>query len=131
MRGASVELVGDFDHAEARFLRSQFDDCRIELAVRSRIDGRTALLRWQPAAGVDPKAVETGASAVTDRRRRPPLAWYVLEHEPDLRLAPIASGPDLHERYPNHFPADAVPDQPARKGCLPFGWMFWPPFTPP
>ena len=48
MRESSVELVGDFASAEARFLRSQFDDCRIELAARSRLDRRTALLRWHP-----------------------------------------------------------------------------------
>lgn len=130
MRHASVELVGDFQTAEARFLRSQFDDCRIELAARSWLDHCTALLRWRPSADVGAPALKTGPPSVTDRRRRPPVAWYVLEHEPDLHLTPIASGPDLRERYPNHFPADAVPDRPARKGCWPFGWMFWPPFTP-
>lgn len=126
MSRESVELVGDFDSAEARFLRSQFDDCRIELIARSLLDGRTALLRWQPATDLHPRAVETSTPNVTDRRRRPAVAWYVLEHQPDLRLIPIAAGPDLHERYPGHFPSDAVPDQPARKGCLPFGGLLWP-----
>ena len=130
MRGASVELVGDFDSAEARFLRRQFDNCRIELTARSRLDRRTALLRWQPTAD-DASQTTAGGPRLTDRRRRPPAAWYVLEHEPDLRLTPIASGADLADRYPDHFAPDAVPDLPARKGCLPFGWMFWPPFTPP
>ncbi len=124
MHDASVELRGDFDTTEARFLRTQFDECRIELAARSLLDQRTALLRWQPAAGIDANAVETSASAVTDRRRRPPVAWYVLGRQPDLHLTPIASGRDLHDRYPGHFPPDAVPDQPARKGCLPFGGFF-------
>lgn len=124
MSNAPVELVGDFTSAEARFLRSQFDDCRIDLMARSLLDRRTALLRWQPSTGIGAQALESGAPSVTDRRRRPPIAWYVLEHEPDLRLTPIASGPDLRDRYPDHFPADAVPDQPARKGCLPFGrWL--------
>lgn len=131
MHHPSVELVGDFESAEARFLRSQFDDCRIDLTARSLLDQRTALLRWQPSTGVGAPAPDSGAPSVTDRRRRPPIAWYVLEHEPDLHLTPIASSPDLRDRFPGHFPADAVPDQPARKGCLPFGWMFWPPFTPP
>ena len=126
MRDRSVELVGDFDSAEARFLRSQFDDCRIELIARSQLDERTALLRWQPAADVHPRAVETTSPRVTDSRRRPLVAWYVLEHEPDLRLTPIASGPDLRERYPSHFPSDAVPDRPAPSGCLPFGRWLWP-----
>lgn len=125
MRGVSVELVGNFDSAEARYLRSQFDDCQIELVARSRLDGRTALLRWQPAATVHPQAVQSRAPRLTDRRRRPRVAWYVLEHEPAIQLTPIASGPDLHERFLGHFPADAVPDQPERKGCLPFGrWLF-------
>lgn len=124
MSNAPVELVGVFDVAEARFLRSQFDDCRIELIARSLLDQRTALLRWQPAADVPPRAVETTSPRVTDRRRRPPIAWYVLEHEPEIHLTPIASGPDLRDRFPDHFPADSVPDQPARKGCLPFGrWL--------
>lgn len=123
MSNAPVELVGDFDSAEARFLRSQFDDCRIELIARSLLDGRTALLRWQPAVDIEPTP---GAAAVTDRRRRPLVAWYALEHEPDLHLTPITSGPDLRDRYPGHFPPDAVPDQPARKGCLPFSGLFWP-----
>ena len=35
MGNPPVELVGDFDSAETRFLRSQFDDCRIELIARS------------------------------------------------------------------------------------------------
>ena len=131
MSNPPVELVGDFTSAEARFLRSQFDDCRIELIARSLLDQRTALLRWQPAADVPPRAVETTSPRVTDRRRRPPIAWYVLEHEPDLHLTPIAASADLQDRYPGHFPSDIVPDRPARKGCLPFGWMFWPPFTPP
>ncbi len=124
MHDTSVQLVGDFESAEARFLRSQFDDCRIELAARSRLDRRTALLRWQPAAGIHAQSIETSAPTVTDRRRRPPVAWYVLEHEPHLHLTPITSGPDLRERFRGHFPSDAVPDQPARKGCLPFGGFF-------
>ena len=126
MRDTSVELVGDFDSAEARFLRRQFDDCRIELIARSQLDQHTALLRWQPAADVPPRAVETTSPRVTDRRRRPLVAWYVLEHKPDLHLTPIVSGPDLRERYPNHFPPDAVPDQPAPGGCFPFGRWLWP-----
>ncbi len=126
MRDASVELVGDFDRAEARFLRSQFDDCRIELIARSQLDERTSLLRWQPAAKVHPRAVEATSPRVTDRRRRPPVAWYVLEHEPHLHLTPIASGPELRDHYPNHFPSNAVPDQPAPKGCLPVGRWLWP-----
>ncbi len=126
MREPSVELVGDFASAEARFLRSQFDDCRIELAARSRVDRRTALLRWHPSASVNAQAVDTKPPALTDRRRRPPVAWYVLEHEPDLHLTPIASGPDLGDRYPDHFAPKAVPDQPTRKGCLPFGGLLWP-----
>ncbi len=126
MRDRSVELVGDFDSAEARFLHSQFDDCRIELIARSQLDERTALLCWQPAADVHPRAVETTSPRVTDRRRRPPVAWYVLEHKPDLRLTPIATSADLQERYPGHFPSDIVPDQPARKGCLPLPGLFWP-----
>lgn len=126
MGNPPVELVGDFDSAEARFLRTQFDDCRIELIARSLLDQRTALLRWQPAADVHPRAVETTSPRVTDRRRRPPIAWYVLEHEPDLRLAPITTSADLQDRYPRHFPTDIVPDQPARKGCLPFPGLFWP-----
>lgn len=129
MSNPPVELVGDFKSAEARFLRSQFDDCRIDLIARSLLDERTALLRWQPAADVHPHAVETTSPCVTDRRRRPPVAWYVLEHEPDLRLTPIATSANLQDRYPGHFPSDLVPDRPARKGCLPFGWMFWPFFT--
>ena len=124
MHDTSVQLVGDFESAEARFLRSQFDDCRIELAARSRLDRRTALLRWQPAAGINAQSVDTSAPTVTDRRRRPPVAWYVLEHEPHLHLTPIASGPDLRDRYPGHFAPNAVPDQPTRKGCLPFGGFF-------
>ena len=124
-----VDLVGDFDSAEARFLRSQFDDCRIDLIARSKIDRRTALLRWQPAAGVHTHAIDTGASSVTDRRRRPLVAWYVLEHEPDVHLAPIASGSDLHEQYPGHFDGDAVPVQPTRKGCWPLGWWPWAPMV--
>ena len=124
MRESSVELVGDFASAEARFLRSQFDDCRIELAARSRLDRRTALLRWHPSSSVNAQAVDTTPPALTDRRRRPPVAWYVLEHEPYLHLTPIASGPDLRDRYPDHFAPDAVPDQPTRKGCLPFGGFF-------
>ena len=131
MRDASVELIGDFDSAETRFLRQQFDECRIELAARSLLDQRTALLCWRPAAGVNPQAVDTGAPALTDRRQRPPVAWYVLEHKPDLHLTPIASGIELRERYPGHFAADAVPDRPFRRGCLPFSWLFWPPLTPP
>lgn len=124
MDAASVELVGEFDSAEARFLRDQFDDCRIELAARSQLDERTALLCWRPAADVHPRAVETTSPRVTDRRRRPPVAWYVLEHQPDLRLTPIATSADLQDRYPGHFPADIVPDRPARKGCLPFSrWL--------
>lgn len=126
MSNAPVELVGDFDSAEARFLRSQFDDCRIQLIARSLLDERTALLCWQPAADIHPRAVETTSPRVTDRRRRPPVAWYVLEHEPDLRLNPIATSADLQDRYPDHFPSDIVPDQPARKGCLPFPGLFWP-----
>lgn len=126
MRDKSVELVGDFDSAEARFLRSQFDDCRIELIARSQLDERTALLCWQPAADVHPRAVQTTSPRVTDHRRRPPVAWYVLEHKPDLRLTPIATSADLHDRYPGQFPSDIVPDQPARKGCLPFGRWLWP-----
>ena len=62
MRESSVELVGDFASAEARFLRSQFDDCRIELAARSRLDRRTALLRWHPSASVNAQAVDTSAA---------------------------------------------------------------------
>lgn len=124
MSNSPVELVGAVDGAEARFLRSQFDDCRIELIARSRLDGRTALLRWQPATGRPPHAVETTTPRVTDRRRRPLVAWYVLEHEPEIHLTPIASGLDLRNRFPDHFPADAVPDQPARSGCLPFSrWL--------
>ena len=124
MTSAPVELVGDFDSAEARFLRGQFDDCRIELIARSQLDRRTALLRWQPAASLHPHAVETRSPRLTDRRQRPHVAWYVLEHEAKLRLAPIASGRDLHKHYPGHFDANAVPDQPSRKGCLPFGrWL--------
>ncbi|MCY3748365.1 MAG: hypothetical protein OXG64_03625 [Chloroflexi bacterium] len=126
MSNAPVQLVGDFDSAEAGFLRSQFDDCRIDLIARSLLDERTALLRWQPAADLPARAVETRSPRVTDRRRRPPIAWYVLDHEPDLRLVPIASGPDLRDRYPDHFPADAVPDQPARTGCWPFSRWFLP-----
>ena len=126
MTSAPVELVGDFDSAEARFLRGQFDDCRIELIARSQLDRRTALLRWQPAANVHPRAVEATSPRVTDRRRRPPVAWYVLEHEPNLHLTAITSGPDLCQRYPNHFPSNAVPNQPAPKGCLPFGRWLWP-----
>jgi len=126
MSDAPVQLVGDFDGAEARFLRSQFDDCQIKLIARSLRDGRTALLRWQPATGLPPHAVETTTPRVTDRRRRPPVAWYVLEHEPEIHLTPIASGPDLRDRFPDHFPADAVPDQPARTGCLPFSRWFLP-----
>ena len=126
MSNAPVELVGGFTSAEARFLRGQFDDCRIELIARSLLDQRTALLRWQPAADIHPRVVETASPRVTDRRRRPTVAWYVLEHEPDLRLVPIASGPDLRDRYPDHFPADAVPDQPTGKGCLPFSRWLWP-----
>ena len=120
MREPSVELVGDFARAEARFLRSQFDDCRIELAARSRLDRRTALLRWRPSASVNAQAVDTKPPALTDRRRRPPVAWYVLEHEPDLHLTPITTSANLGDRYPDHFAPDAVPDQPTRKGCLPF-----------
>ena len=120
----SVELVGDFASAEARFLRSQFDDCRIELAARSRLDRRTALLRWRPSASVNAQAVDTRPPALTDRRRRPPVAWYVLEHQPDLHLTPIATSADLRDRYPDHFAPNAVPDQPTRKGCLPFGGFF-------
>lgn len=126
MGNPPVELGGDFDSTEARFLRSQFDDCRIELIARSLLNERTALLRWQPAADVPPRAVETTSPRVTDRRRRPPIAWYVLEHEPDLHLTPIATSADLQDRYPGHFPSDAVPDQPARKGCLPLPGLFWP-----
>lgn len=126
MNNAPVELVGDFNSAEARFVRRQFDDCRIELVARSLLDERTALLRWQPAADVPPRAVETASPRVTDRRRRPTIAWYVLEHEPDLRLTPIATSADLEERYAGHFPSDIVPDQPARKGCLPLSGLFWP-----
>ena len=125
MRDTSVALVGDFASAEARFLRSQFDDCRIELAARSRLDRRTALLRWHPSSSVNAQAVDTKPPALTDRRRRPPVAWYVLEHEPDLHLTPIASGPDLRDRYPDHFAPDAVPDQPTRKGCLPFAGLLF------
>ena len=124
MRDASVELVGDFDSDEASFLRRQFDDCRIELTARSLLDGRTALLRWQPLADVGARSLETCAPSVTDRRRRPPVAWYILEHQPHLHLTPIAAGPDLRKRYPGHFPTDAVPERPARKGCLPFGGLF-------
>ncbi len=124
MSNAPVELVGDFDSAEARFLRSQFDDCRIELMARSQVDRRTALLRWQPSAGIGAQALETAAPSVTDRRRRPPVAWYVLEHDPNLHLTPIRAGPELCDRYPGHFPAADVPDQPARTGCLPLGrWL--------
>ena len=124
MRDPSVELVGDFESDEARFLRSQFDDCRIELVARSLLDQRTALLRWQPATGTHPHAIETTAPRLTDRRRRPAIAWYVLEHEPDLHLTPIAASADLQDHYPGHFPADAVPERRARKGCLPFGgWL--------
>ena len=124
MTSAPAELAGDFDSTEARFLRGQFDDCRIELIARSRLDRRTALLRWQPAAGLHPHAVESRSPRLTDRRHRPLVAWYVLEHEPELRLAPVASRGDLHKHYPGHFDANAVPDQPARKGCLPFGrWL--------
>ena len=124
MSNAPVELVGNFESAEARFLRSQFDDCRIELMARSLVDRRTALLRWQPSAGIGAPALQAATPSVTDRRRRPPVAWYVLEHDPDLHLTPIRAGPELHDRYPGHFPAAAVPDQPARKGCLPFGrWL--------
>ena len=124
MHDTAVQLVGDFESAEARFLRSQFDDCRIELAARSRLDRRTALLRWHPSARVNAQAVDTKPPALTDRRRRPSVAWYVLEHEPDLHLTPIASRPDLRDRYPGHFAPNAVPDQPTRKGCLPFGGFF-------
>ncbi len=124
MGDTSVELVGDFESAEARFLRNQFDDCRIELASRSLLDQRTALLRWQPAADVHPRAVETTSPRVTDRRRRPAVAWYVLGHQPNLHLTPITASADLRDHYPGHFPADAVPERRARKGCLPLGgWL--------
>ncbi len=112
-----MELAGEFEASEASFIRQQFDDCRIELAARSSLDGRTALLRWTPAAG------PSASAAVTDRRNRPAAAHYVLTHRPELRLTPIASAADLQARFPNHFAADAVPDPPRLRGCLRVPWL--------
>ncbi len=112
MRGAEVELIGSFETAETKFLEASFDHCRIELLARSQFDSSMALLRWTPAHAGD-------ASAVTDRRRVPLAAYYLLTNEREFKLTPVASGSDLRQKFPDHFAPDVLPEPPVRRGCLP------------
>ena len=112
MREAEVELTGSFEPAEAEFLEASFDHCRIELLARSQLDPSVALLRWTPVpAG--------SASAVTDRRRVPRAAYYVLTTTRDLALTPVSSAGELEEKFPGHFPPGLVAERAVRRGCLP------------
>lgn len=116
MQESVVQLVGTFKTSEARFLRTQFDLCRIELISRSRIDDRLALVRWSPDA-FDPDA------PVTDRGRRPNVAHYVLDSRSDKHLTPIVGQEELDALYPDHFESDLIPVHGTRLGCL--GASIW------
>ena len=116
MQGSAVELVGTFTASEALFLRTQFDLCRIKLMGRSRFDDRVVLVRWSPDT-FDP------AEPVTDRGRRPNVAYYVLDSQADERLVPIVTPEALDALYPNHFESDLIPAGRTRLGCL--GASIW------
>ena len=108
----SVELIGAFDPEEIAYLQRTFDHSTIELIQRSKLDGRTALLRWTPgSSGSD--------DGVTDARRMPRIAFYVLDRPDGLRLTPIQSWDVLEASFPGHFNRDALPEFPTRRGCLP------------
>ena len=112
MKAAQVELIGNFEPAEADFLEASFDHCRIELLARSQLDSSVALLRWTPAPPRD-------ANGVTDRHRVPRAAYYVLSTNRDLALTPISSAGELEEKFPGHFPPGLVAQRAVRRGCLP------------
>ncbi len=119
MRSSSVELVGEFERAETGFLRDSFDHCRIELLARSKLDPAIALLRWSPrVAGSDQR--------VTDRRRVPPAAYYVLvpAHR-EFELTPVHSQRELDQRYSGHFDEGLLPETQPGRGCL-LRSLFWP-----
>lgn len=115
MTDPSVELVGDFERDEAGFLRATFDHCRIELLARSRLDPSLALLRWTAQS-------KPGGPSVTDARRVPPAAYYVLEPTAEFQLTPIHSWDELEELYPGHFEQSALPETARPRGCL-FGLL--------
>ena len=107
----SVVLDGDFDRDEREYLREAFDHCRIELVARSKVDDAVALIRWSPTRDEE-------ASNVTDRRRVPTHAYYVLSSDDPFDLTPIHSGAELGELFPGHFDAGLI-DPPRPAGCLP------------
>ncbi len=108
----SVELIGAFDAEEISYLHRTFDHSTIELVRRSKLDEQTALFRWTPASA---KADD----GVTDARRTPRIAFYVLDRPDGLRLTAIQSWDDLESKFPGHFSRDALPEFPTRRGCLP------------
>ena len=116
MQESVVQLVGTFTTSEARFLPTQFDLCRIELISRSRIDDRVALVRWSSNAF-------DSDTPVTDRRRRPNIAHYVLDSRADQHLTPIVTQEELDALYPDHFESDLIPAHHTRPGCL--GASLW------
>ena len=111
MHAGDVELTGVFTDSEARFLRAQFDSCRIALVCRSMLDEKIVLLRWSLGD------FDT-SSPITDGGRRLNVAYYVLDSGGDEHLVPIASSADLAEQYPDHFEAGLIPVRRSRLGCL-------------
>ena len=99
MHAGDVELTGVFTDSEARFLRAQFDSCRIALVCRSTLDEKIVLLRWSLGA------FDTSSP-------------IVLDSGGDEQLVPIASSADLAEQYPGHFEAGLIPVRRSRLGCL-------------
>jgi len=93
------------------FLRAQFDSCRIALVCRSKLDERIVLIRWSLGAF-------NASDPVTDRGRRPNVAYYVLDSCGDEHLVPIASSSDLADQYPDHFESGLIPVRRSRLGCL-------------
>ena len=116
MEESAIQLVGPFTTSESSFLRAQFDLCRIELLSRSRIDDRVALVRWSPSAF-------DSDTPVTDRRRRPHTAHYVVDSRADQHLTPIVTQEELDALYPDHFESDLIPAHRTRPGCL--GASIW------
>ena len=121
----SVELIGAFDPEEIAYLHHAFDHSTIELIQRSKLDGRTALLRWTPgSAGSD--------DGVTDARRMPRIAFYVLDRPDGLRLTAIQSWDVLEASFPGHFNRDALRRSSRRdvdvcRGCSAARrWSAWP-----
>ncbi len=106
----SVVLEGDFERDEAKYLREAFDHCHLELVARSKLDAGVVLIRWSPAGGEE-------SSNVTDRRRVPTHAYYVLSPGAEFDLTPVHSAAELEDLFPGHFDAGLI-DEPRPAGCL-------------